>query len=206
MTNALRQMIGYPRYLTLDELVSVGVKFSGLMKNIFISSAVTLPNPEGLTVADNVRVDANVLMSIAHGGRIILGNYVHIARKCDIYAGTNNLVEFGDFSAISGGCMLYGVTDNYDGTVLTNPTADPRYRGVISGDIILNDHVIVGTASVILPKCDIPTGTAIGAQSLISSKKSKEIQPWSIWAGNPLKYIGSRDKTCYCYGQVQLLK
>jgi hypothetical protein len=39
-------------------------------------------------------------------------------------------------------------------------------------------------------------GVAIGAMSLLTSKNTKKINPWTIWAGNPLTFIANRKRTC----------
>ena len=61
----------------------------------------------------------------------------------------------------------------------------------IGNKIIFGKFVVVGTNSVILPGAgSIPEGVSIGALSLVNSKLKK----WSIYTGNPAKFILPRKK------------
>ena len=64
------------------------------------------------------------------------------------------------------------------------------YTNVTSAPVILEKHVIVGCASVILPGLVIKEGTAIGALSLVQSS----CEPNMIYSGNPLKKIIPRSQ------------
>lgn len=186
------RILSYGKHVTLSQLRDIGVKFSGAGHNIQVSERAIFHNPQHITLGDNVRIDDNVLLSAT--GTIHVGNYIHIARGCQLYSGTN--IHIHDFSAISSDTKLYGITDNYDGSVFTNPTCPIEYRNIIKGDIILNKHVIIGTSTIILPNVVLPDGVAIGAMSLINKKNGTNIMPWTIWAGNPLKYLSKRRTNC----------
>jgi len=51
-------------------------------------------------------------------------------------------------------------------------------------------NVIIGSGSIILGKCTINQGTTIGALSFVK----KDLRSWSVYAGNPLKFIKKRNK------------
>jgi galactoside O-acetyltransferase len=194
------RILSYGKHVTLPQLRKIGVKFSGIGHNIQVSERAIFHNPQNITLGDNIRIDDNVLLSAT--GPIILDNYIHIARGCQLYSGTR--IHIHDFSGLSSDTKLYGITDNYDGSAFTNPTCPPDYRNIIKGDIILNKHVIIGTSTIILPNVVLADGAAIGAMSLINKKNVTNIQPWTIWAGNPLKFISARKQDCLKFGEICL--
>lgn len=195
------RILSYGKHVTLSQLREIGVNFSGRGHNIQVSERAIFHNPQNITLGDNVRIDDNVLLSAT--GSITLDNYIHIARGCQLYSGTQ--IHLHDFCAISSDTKLYGITDNYDGSVFTNPTCPIEHRNIIKGDIILNKHVIIGTSTIILPNVVLHKGVAIGAMSLINRKNGINIQQWSIWAGNPLKFISTRKRECDDLGDMLLM-
>jgi 3-oxoacyl-[acyl-carrier protein] reductase len=99
---------------------------------------------------------------------------------------------FGNYSGISSGVKLFGGCDDFSGEFLTNPTVPSKYLNVATGDIILEDHALVGASTIILPNVVLREGTAIGALSLV--KKSTE--PWKMYVGSPIKYVKDRKRRC----------
>ena len=83
---------------------------------------------------------------------------------------------------------IYSKTDDYSGRSLTNPTIPNKYKSVKKGKVIINEHVIVGANSIILPNVNIGIGTSIGALSLVSTN----LESWAMYFGNPLKRIAKR--------------
>ncbi len=196
------RILSYGKHVTLQQLREIGVKFSGIGHNIQVSERAIFHNPQNITLGDNIRIDDNVLLSAT--GIIILDNYIHIARGCQLYSGTQ--IHMHDFSAVSSDTKLYGITDNYDGSAFTNPTCPLEHRNIIKGDITLNKHVIIGTSSIILPNVVLGDGVAIGAMSLINKKNVTSIRPWTIWAGNPLKFISMRKTECNKLGESLIMQ
>ena len=86
------------------------------------------------------------------------------------------LVLFGNYSGISVGVKLFGGCDDFSGEYLTNPTIPNKYTNVIIGDIILKDHVLIGSNSIVLPNVILAEGTAIGSNSLVK----KSTNEWKI--------------------------
>jgi galactoside O-acetyltransferase len=189
----MQRILSYGKHVSIQQLRDIGVKFSGSANNIQISERAVFHNPENITIGDNVRIDDGVLLS-ANSGEIILDNYIHIARNCQLYSGSK--IHLHDFSGLSSDIKLYGITDSYDGSGFTNPTCPLQYRNIQTGDIILNKHVVIGTSSILLPHCILADGVAIGAMSLLTAKNTKKISAWTIWAGNPLTFVTNRKSTC----------
>ncbi|MGC9772316.1 galactoside O-acetyltransferase [Fervidobacterium changbaicum] len=170
-------------FYTREELEEIG--FAKLGQNVLISRKASIYSPELMEIGDNVRIDDFCIIS----GKIRLGNYIHIASGCYLFAGEYG-IEMENFSGLSSRVTIYAVTDDYSGKYLTNPTVPEEYRNVIGGKVHIGKHVIIGTGSTVLPGVEIGEGAAIGAMSLVT----KSIQPWKIAVGIPAKEIRERSR------------
>ena len=101
-------------------------------------------------------------------------------------------IIFGNYSGISSGVKLFGGCDDFSGKYLTNPTVPHKFLNVQIGDIILEDHVLIGSTSVVLPNVILKEGTCIGALSLVK----KNTEPWKMYAGSPIKFLKNRSQEC----------
>lgn len=171
-------------FYTEEELKYIGIKKYGY--NVKISRNAILYNPDELEVGNNVRIDDFTTIS----GKVVIGDYVHIAQFCGLYGGTKGII-MDDFSGLSARVVIYATSNDYSGESLTNPTVPMKYKkGDTNANVHLCKHVIVGTTSVVLPGVVIGEGCSIGAMSMIS----KDCDPWGIYVGCPTKRIKERSK------------
>ena len=63
---------------------------------------------------------------------------------------------------------------------------------LITGDVIFEDFTAAGANTVVMPDNRIPEGTVIGALSFVPARFSFE--PWSVYAGTPVRRIGDRNR------------
>jgi acetyltransferase-like isoleucine patch superfamily enzyme len=175
-----------PGYYTENDLRDAG--FRSLGKNIAIAKNCTIIGIPNISIGNNVRIDGFTTISAAGTGFLELGSNVHIASYCMLIAGAG--IKMHDFSAISQGVKIYSKSDNYSGLYLTGPTVPTEFSGVIQGTVELHKHVIIGSSSVILPDVIIGEGVAVGALSFVT----KNLDPWGIYVGTPVKKIKSRCK------------
>ncbi len=166
-----------------DELKELGLKSFG--SNVCISRKVSIYGANQIEIGDNVRIDDFCILS----GNIKLQNYIHIAAYCGLFGGDAG-IEMRDYTCISSRNVIYAISDDYSGEALTNPTVPDKYRKIISGKVIINKHVLIGTGSTILPGVIIGEGTSVGSMSLIN----KSIGEWGIYAGIPCHFIRNREK------------
>ncbi len=170
-------------FYTEEELQSFN--FKSLGKNVLISRKSSIYGASQISIGNHVRIDDFCFLSSGENG-IFLGNYIHIAPYCSL-AGKGK-ITMEDFSGLSARICIFSSSDDYSGRTLTNPTVPDKYKEVHHGDVLLCKHVIIGAESVILPSVTIGIGTAIGALSLVS----KDVEPFKIAVGNPLKVIKDR--------------
>jgi acetyltransferase-like isoleucine patch superfamily enzyme len=165
------------------ELKSIGFKSIG--QNVLISNKTSIYNPQNISIGNNVRIDDYCVVSAGKEG-IEIGNNVHIAVFCSLIG--NGKIIFENFSGLSSRVSIYSSTDDYSGNFLTNPTVDKKYTNIISGQVRLGKHVIIGSGSIILPNVNIDDYSSVGALSLIN----KDVQKFKIVAGTPFKIIKER--------------
>ena len=172
-------------YYHSEELRSFGFKYIG--KNVKISKNCTIVGLSNISIGNNVIIDAFCSI-IASGseGKLELGSYVHIGAFCHILA--NGGVEIKDFSGLSQGVKIYSKNDDYSGEFLTNSTIPEKYKNSKTGKVTINEHVIIGAGSVILPNVTIEEGVSVGALSLVSTN----LKSWGLYFGNPLRKLGKK--------------
>lgn len=177
-------MLDYSFYDS-EELSVLG--FKSLGANVQISKAACIIGSENISIDDNSRIDAFTLLS-GSGGHIVIGRNVHIASFVSLI-GRGGIV-LGDFSGLSHGVRVFSASDDYSGEYMTNPTIEPKFTNIHEGEIRICEHVIIGANTVILPGVEIATGTAVGAQSLVT----KSLSQWGIYSGIPARLIKPRSK------------
>lgn len=176
-------------WYSLETLRKMGVKLFG--KNIKVSEYSRLYNPCNIILHDNIRIDDFTILSAKE--KIEICNYVHIGSHCLFTSLKGILIQ--SFSGISSGCKLYGGTDDFTGEALTGPLIPNKFRIVTEGTILLEEHTIIGTNSVVLPGVKLAKGTAIAACSLVN----KDTEMWSIYGGIPIKKLKDRKTNCLQY-------
>lgn len=166
-----------------EELIQLGLNKIG--KSVFVSRKASIYGAENITLGDSVRIDDFCILS----GNIHIGNYVHIAAYTALYGGKEG-IYISDFANLSSRVTVYSISDDYSGKSMTNPLIPDSYKSLISKKVLIEKHVIVGSTSVILPGVTLAEGGAFGSFSFIN----RNTEPWSIYAGIPVKKIQERDK------------
>lgn len=166
-----------------EELKNLGFKSFG--KNVLISKKASIYNPQLMSFGDNIRIDDFCILS----GKITIGNFVHIAAASALY-GKNVGIEIKDFANISSRVYVYAVVDDFSGETMTNPMVPEKYKNVTESKVVIDRHVVIGSGTTILQGVNVGEGVAVGAMSLVK----KDLEPWSIYVGIPVKKIKNRSK------------
>jgi acetyltransferase-like isoleucine patch superfamily enzyme len=159
-------------------------------RNTIISQNIRVRHPELFEVGDFSIVDDFCYFS----ARVKLGKCSHIASGCSIAGGRGNLCIIGDFSSLSSGVKVWCASDDFVNDIVTiiPPGMENPKTHIISGDVTFGNYTAVGSNSVVMPKNVIPEGTVIGALSYVPPEF--DFEPWSVYAGTPLKKIKARNK------------
>lgn len=125
-----------------------------------------------------------------------IGEGCRIAPSCRVWAPWN--LAMGAFSALGDGVDCYSMGRITLGskvavsqrTFLCAGSHDVRSlsRPLITGPIVIEDHVWIAAECFVHPDVVIREGAVIGARSVVL----KEMPAWSICAGNPCRMIKDR--------------
>ena len=118
--------------------------------------------------------------------RIRIGSHVHIACFASITGG--EVVEIGDFSAVSQGCRILTGTDDFKDWGFGNSTVPAEYRNAKRAPVKIGRFCVIGANSVVLPGVTIGEGATVGACSVVT----RNLDPWGVYIGN--KRIKERNK------------
>ncbi|MNJ26384.1 dTDP-4-amino-4,6-dideoxy-D-glucose acyltransferase [compost metagenome] len=172
-------------YLSRSEISEMG--FASVGEGALLSDKASYYNCAGMVIGNNVRVDDFCILSAGVGG-VEIGSYVHIA-AFSLLIGAGK-ITLHDFSGLSSRVSVYSSTDDYSGAVMTNPTVSSEFTGVVSADVCIGRHVIIGSGSVVLPGVVLEEGVAVGALSLVS----KSCSAFSVYSGVPARRIKERKR------------
>lgn len=159
-------------------------------EDVLINKLVSIVRPELITLGSHVAIDPFFHCTTA----LETGDYVHISSHVSIIGGKSGLLKMGNFTNISThGVMVCG-SDSFKGEgIVSAPGLPQEYRDTLMVEpIIFEDFANTGARVTILPGVTLPQGVAIGADSLI--RKSDPLEPWTIYAGNPLRKIRERPR------------
>jgi len=155
-------------------------------KNVIIGKTVRIRYPELVEIGDNVILDDFTYISTA----LRIDGHVHIAAGCKLIGGPGSGVSIGEFSTLAPNVVLAAGSDDYIAGI-ASPLVPSRYKGRSEiGHIELRRHCIVGANSTVLPGVVFADGSAVGAQSLVKTS----LEPWSLYAGVPARFIKARDR------------
>lgn len=174
-----------------EELNQLGIKSYG--NNVLISKKASIYGAEKITIGSNVRIDDFVILS----GKITIGSYAHIANYTALYGGDTG-IRMGNYSTVSSRCAIYAISDDYSGMYMTNPMVPHECIRYTCAEVVLKQHVVVGTCCTILPGCILEEGASVGAMSLIN----RSLESWGIYHGIPCRRMKDRKKDLLQYVEI----
>ena len=157
-------------------------------RNCKISDKVSVYGGNNIEIGDNTRIDDFCILS--GGGGIKIGSHIHIAPYCSLFGGSG--IIFEDFVEIAAYNYFTSESDDFFGHSLVGPQIPQQFkpRGYKKGQVILRKHVLMGARCVVFPGVEIGEGVSVGACSLVT----KDLKPWTIYAGIPVKPMGNRSQ------------
>lgn len=155
-----------------------------------ISSHIRVRYPEFFQIGHHSIIDDYCYFA----ARIRIGISSHIASGCSVAGGIHFTFEMGDFSSLSSGVKIWCASNDFanDLVVINPPGFDLETACPVEGDVSLGHYTGVGANSVIMPQNKVPEGTVIGALSFVPPAYTFE--PWSVYAGVPVRLIGRRNR------------
>jgi acetyltransferase-like isoleucine patch superfamily enzyme len=164
-------------------------KFRQKGKNVKIFENVKIVKPEVIEIGDNSEIDDFVFI---YGGKgITIGRYVHISRFVSIIGGGE--LFLGDYTVLADGARILTGTDTYYGGSRMSTCLPMEQRNVLVSFVRIEKDAFIGTNSIVHPSVTVGEGAIIGSNSLVL----KDVDPWTINVGSPVKVIGRRPKVKY---------
>ena len=157
-------------------------------KDVLIDKLVSIVRPELIVLGSHVAIDPFFHCTTA----LETGDYVHISSHVSIIGGKNGFLKMGNFTNISAhGIMICG-SDSFKGEgIVSTPGLPQKYQDTLMVEpIVFEDFVNTGARVTIMPGVTLPQGAVIGTNSLVLRRDT--LEPWTIYAGNPLRKIGLR--------------
>src|SRR6185312_9054927 len=166
-------------FLTREQIDKIG--FAKVGQQVFISDRATFYNPSKISMGSYIRIDDFCVFSAGNGG-IELGDFVHIGCLSSLIGHAK--IKFGSYCGLSSKVSVYSSNDDFSGYSLPSVRLlQEKYRNVSDKPVTFGDYSTVGTLSVILPGVLVGEGAIVGAASLVR----KNLDPWYIYTGNPLR-------------------
>jgi acetyltransferase-like isoleucine patch superfamily enzyme len=128
----------------------------------------------------------NCCFVVGNDATLILGNNVGISSSTIV---CKNRIEIEDHVHIGGNCEIYD-TDFHDLDFRKRTKIPEDYLTVQTKPVIIKRNSFIGAHSTILKGVTIGEGAIIGACSVVT----KNIPPYEVWAGNPIRFISDAIK------------
>ena len=167
-------------FFSSNELADKG--FRTLGRGVLVSRKASFYVPGTVSLGDNVRIDDFCILS----GEIFIGSHVHVSAGCYFYGGKG--IQIKDFVSISPRAMIFSAMDDFCGEYLVGPHIDAGFTHVTGGMVFIERFSAIGAGAMIFPALTIGEGVVVGAMSMVK----KSVDPWTIVAGVPARYIKDR--------------
>lgn len=166
-------------FFDLKDLASLG-------RHAIVGRSVRIRKPDRCRVGDHSIIDDFTYISCG----ITVGRYTHIGAQAVLIGGDAH-ITIGDFVNIAPGCRLVAASHDFASGGLCGPAIPPEFAApAITADIRVDDHVLLGTGTVLLPGVHLPEGMATGALTLITP--SITLEPWTLYVGSPARALKPR--------------
>lgn len=161
-------------------------KLKYLGEGAIIGKCVRIRRPELCVIGDYTIIDDFTYISCI----LETGSYCHIGANVNISGGQQRL-KIGNLVGISSGCSIHVASSDYVNASLDLPSVPVEYHfGSFSEEILMENHVLLGAHSVVLPGVYLPEGFASAAQTII---RRRTYEPWTLYGGHDCRKLVIRD-------------
>lgn len=141
-----------------------------------VGRCVRMRRPELVHIGDFTIIDDFTYVS----GGFEIGRYGHVAPNVNLI-GARGTIRAGDFVGIAAGCCIYASSSDYLNASLDLPSVPAEFQfGGTTEDVLLGDHVLLGSHTVVLPGVVLPEGVATAAHTVL---RKKDYEPWTLYGG-----------------------
>ena len=108
-----------------------------------------------------------------------IGDHVGIADGVTLY--DMDVIEIGDYAVVSQGAHLCGGTHDYNSANFQ----------LMAQPIRIGAHAWICAEAFIAPGVTVADGAVVGARSVVTRSLA---EPWAVYAGNPCRRVGQRQR------------
>ncbi len=157
-------------------------------EEVVIYPTAKIVRPGQVKIGDHTRL-CDFCFIHPEGGNIEIGRYCDFEPYSLIWG--SGKLKVGDFVNFGPGMKIMGNMYDYRDGDISVGTVEQTHKGIIEGDLTIEDHVYFGADVTVLAGVHkIGEGAFIGAQALVN----KDIEPWGIYVGSPARKIGERPR------------
>ena len=150
------------------------------MRNVFKKNRRLIFNAYGYFIFGK-RVGVLGFFTVGNPKNVVIGSDCGINHG--VYILGHSRVEIGSGVVLSARCMLI------DSGLVLDGYANKDFPAHMEGFIRIEDGVWIGAGAIILPGVTIGRKSVVGAGSVVT----KDVQPYTVVAGNPARPIGRTD-------------
>lgn len=150
---------------------------------IVIENGVLVFHPGNISLADNVYIGHNTILKGYYLGEMAIGEGTWIGQGCFIHSAGS--VYIGKAVGIGPGVHILTSYHNGDDTEVP-----VMHSPIEFGKVEIHDGADIGTGTIILPNVTIGEGAIIGAGSVVT----RNVEPYTVYAGSPAKFLRKREK------------
>lgn len=166
--------------------------------NVTIHDPIVFIAPERAVLKNHIIISE--FAHLASGAGLYIGNHIHIATHTSIGGGGVCVLE--DFVGFAAGSRIITGTDDIGGEGIPSPTVPAAFRSVKRSFVRCCAHSFIATNVVIHPGVTIGEGTVVGSGSVVT----KDLDPWGVYIGNPLRRIKDRPRSKVLAMAAELLE
>ena len=167
----------------MGENLKSKVKYCG--EGVYIYPLCKMIHPQNAELDDHCRLFDNVFIDA--GKSLKIGKYTIVTWQSVIEGGAK--INIGDRVFIGPGAKILSSTYELNG-YYSIEFIPSECRKTDYQDITIHDDAYIGANSVVMPGVTIGEGAVVGANSLVN----RNLKPWGIYFGNPVKLIGMREQ------------
>lgn len=162
---------------TLDDFAAIG-------DGVVFERGVLVFHAKAITIGDNVYIGHNTILKGYHKNTICIGSNTWIGQDC-FFHGAGGL-EIGN--AVGIGPKVSVLTSSHRDHEIALPIL---FHELVFKPVRICDGADIGVSSILLPGVTIGEGAVVGAGSVVT----KDVEPFSVVAGNPARFLRSRTDT-----------
>ena len=156
-------------------------QFRKIGENVIFEKGVMVFHPENIEIGNNVYVGHNVMLKGYYKNLMTIGDNSWIGQGCFFHSGGGLCIG----ETVGVGPFVKILTHQHIEEELEKPIL---LCGQVFNEVVIEDNCDIGIGSIILPGVRIGKGSIVGAGSVVT----KNVEPFTVAAGNPARYLRKR--------------